>query len=147
MLPAVEGAIRESGLGLNPVSDGHTLKVPLPKLTAEHRQSLVKNASKLVEQSKVTIRNARHDALGKAKGFDKAEGKDELKRLEKKACVCAWSFSLTSAAPNPYRFVRCEGGRFAETEGEGNFELKIGNGPAPLVDLRLSSALHRIEAA
>ncbi|MEO1282494.1 MAG: ribosome recycling factor [Pseudomonadota bacterium] len=68
---AVEKSIRESNLGLNPVIDGTLLRLPIPALTAERRQELVKIAHKYAEQSKVSVRNVRRD------------GMDLLKKLEK----------------------------------------------------------------
>ncbi len=67
----VERAIRESSLGLNPVVDGQTLRIPLPPLTEERRKELVKVAGQYSENAKVAVRNVRRDAM------------DTLKRLEK----------------------------------------------------------------
>lgn len=68
---AVDKAIREANLGLNPIMDGQILRLPIPALTADRRQELVKLAHKYAEQSKVAIRNARREAM------------DLLKKLEK----------------------------------------------------------------
>lgn len=68
---AVDKAIREANLGLNPITDGQVLRLPIPALTAERRQELVKLAHKYSEQTKVAIRNVRRDAM------------DLLKKLEK----------------------------------------------------------------
>jgi ribosome recycling factor len=68
---AVEKAIREANLGLNPITDGQILRLPIPALTADRRQELVKLAHKYAEQSKVAIRNVRREAM------------DLLKKLEK----------------------------------------------------------------
>lgn len=68
---AVEKAIRESNLGLNPIIDGQLIRLPIPPLTAERRQELVKIAHKYAEQSRVSVRNVRR------------EGMDTLKKLEK----------------------------------------------------------------
>ena len=68
---SVEKAIRNSGLGLNPVVDGQTLRIPIPPLTEERRKDLVKVAGKYAEQQKVAVRNIRRDA------------NDDLKRAEK----------------------------------------------------------------
>jgi len=62
MVEAVEKAIRESGLGLNPVTEGQTIRVPLPALTEERRKELIKVARKYAEDSRVAIRNQRRDA-------------------------------------------------------------------------------------
>ncbi len=68
---AVDKAIREANLGLNPIMDGQVLRLPIPSLTADRRQELVKLAHKYAEQAKVAIRNARREAM------------DVLKKLEK----------------------------------------------------------------
>lgn len=68
---AVEKAIRESGLGLNPSADGQLIRIPLPELNEERRQELVKVAKGYAEQAKVAVRNVRRD------------GMDQLKKAEK----------------------------------------------------------------
>lgn len=70
-LSGVEKAIRESDLGLNPVVDGLTLRLPIPELNQERRQDLVKIARKYTEQARVAVRNVRKD------------GMDQIKKLEK----------------------------------------------------------------
>lgn len=71
VVPAVEKAIRESGLGLNPASDGQLVRVPIPELSQERRQELTKVAHKYAEQARVAVRNVRRD------------GMEQLKRMEK----------------------------------------------------------------
>lgn len=71
MVKAVGKAIRTSSLGLNPAVDGQLIRVPLPELTQERRNELVKVAHKYAEQARVAIRNVRRD------------GMDQLKKLEK----------------------------------------------------------------
>src|ERR671911_17217 len=71
LVKAVEKAIRSSSLGLNPAVDGQLIRVPLPELTQERRNELVKVAHKYAEQARVAVRNVRRD------------GMDQLKRLEK----------------------------------------------------------------
>lgn len=68
---SVEKALRESDLGLNPVSDGQLIRIPIPPLSEERRKELVKIAGKYAEQNKIAIRNIRRDAL------------DEIKKLKK----------------------------------------------------------------
>jgi ribosome recycling factor len=70
-ISAVEKAIRESDLGLNPVVEGQTLRLPIPELNQERRQELVKIAKKYTEHARVAVRNVRKD------------GMDHLKKLEK----------------------------------------------------------------
>lgn len=72
---AVEKALRESDLGLNPVSDGQLIRIPIPPLSEERRKELVKVAGKYAEQNKVAIRNIRRDAL------------DEVKKLKKDSLI------------------------------------------------------------
>lgn len=84
MAKAVEKAIQESDLGLNPVSDGQLIRIPIPPLSEERRKELVKVAGKYTEQSKVAIRNIRRDALDGIKKLkkDNAISEDEEKRCE-----------------------------------------------------------------
>lgn len=81
---AVEKAIRSAGLGLNPVVDGQTLRVPIPPLTEERRKDLVKLAAKYAEQQRVAVRNVRREAMEDLKKAEKdgAISQDELKRME-----------------------------------------------------------------
>ncbi len=80
MVGAVEKAIRDSGLGINPVVDGTNVRVPIPPLTEERRVELTKVASKFAEQAKVSVRNIRRDGMESIK---KADGvsEDEQKKL------------------------------------------------------------------
>lgn len=71
MAPAVDKAIRNSGLGLNPATEGSTIRVPLPELNEERRRELTKVAHNYAEQARVAIRHIRRD------------GMDLLKKLEK----------------------------------------------------------------
>jgi ribosome recycling factor len=71
MAPAVDKAIRNSGLGLNPSTEGATIRVPLPELNEERRKELTKVAHNYAEQARVAIRHIRRD------------GMDLLKKLEK----------------------------------------------------------------
>ena len=59
---SVEKAIRSAGLGLNPVTDGQNLRIPIPPLTEERRKDLVKVAGKYAEQQRIAVRNIRRDA-------------------------------------------------------------------------------------
>ena len=63
MAPAVEKAIRDSDLGLNPASSGETIRVPMPALTEERRRELTKVVHKEAESARVAIRNQRRDAI------------------------------------------------------------------------------------
>lgn len=77
----VEKAIRQSTLGLNPVVDGTTLRIPLPPLTEERRKELVKIAGQYSEQAKVAVRNVRRDGMDLLKKLEKdgAMSEDEQK--------------------------------------------------------------------
>ena len=84
LVVSTEKAIRSSGLGLNPVVDGQTLRIPIPPLTEERRKDLVKVAGKYAEQQRVAVRNIRRDAnddLRKAQK-DAVISQDEEKRME-----------------------------------------------------------------
>lgn len=85
LVVSVEKAIRNSGLGLNPVVDGQTLRIPIPPLTEERRRDLSKLAGKFAEQQRVAIRNVRRDANDhiKAAQKDAVISEDEQKRMEK----------------------------------------------------------------
>ena len=81
---SVEKAIRNSGLGLNPVVEGQNLRIPIPPLTEERRRDLVKLAGKYAEQQCVAVRNVRRDAMDDLKKAEKDAviNQDEQKRLE-----------------------------------------------------------------
>lgn len=85
-IKAVEKAIQQSDLGLNPVVAGVEIRVPLPPLTEERRKDLVKVVKGEVEQAKVEIRNIRRDANDKIKALqkDKQISEDELRSGEEK---------------------------------------------------------------
>jgi ribosome recycling factor len=68
---AVEKAIREANLGVNPQAEGQVIRVPIPPLTQERRQELVKLAHKYAEQARVSIRNVRRDGMDKLKKMEK----------------------------------------------------------------------------
>lgn len=79
---SVEKALRESDLGLNPMSDGQMIRIPIPPLSEERRRELVKIAGKYAEQGKVAIRNIRRDAMDDVKKMKKDSliSEDEEKR-------------------------------------------------------------------
>ena len=81
---AVEKAIMESDLGLNPASDGQLIRIPIPPLSEERRKELLKVAGKYAENNKVAIRNIRRDALDDVKKLkkDNAISEDDEKRFE-----------------------------------------------------------------
>ena len=83
---AVEKALRESDLGLNPQVDGDVVRIPLPPLTEERRRDFVKIARKYGEDCKVAIRKARHDALDLLTQIenDGESSADEVDRAKKK---------------------------------------------------------------
>lgn len=86
-IKAVEKALRESELNLNPQPDGDIIRIPLPPLTEERRKEFVKIARKYGEECKVTIRKARHEALDMLSQIE-TEGEasaDDVDRAKKKA--------------------------------------------------------------
>jgi ribosome recycling factor len=80
----VEKAIRSAGLGLNPITDGQTLRLPIPDLTEERRKELAKLAGQYAEKAKIAIRNVRRDANDGLKSDEnkKEISEDDRKRLE-----------------------------------------------------------------
>ena len=84
MVGPVEKAIRAAGLGLNPIVDGQTLRIPVPALTEERRKELAKLAGKYAEQQKIAVRNVRRDANDDLKKAEKASeiSQDEQKKME-----------------------------------------------------------------
>lgn len=85
-LPAIVAAIRDDqSLGFNPSDDGRIVRVPVPTLTTERRQQMVKSLGDKVEDARIAMRNIRHDALKDAKQAekDKAISKDDYTRIEK----------------------------------------------------------------
>ena len=85
LLRAVEKALQQANLGINPIVDGGLIRMPLPDLSRERRLEFVKIAHKLAEDGRVNIRHARRDAMEAVKK-GKKDGKiseDDEKRLEK----------------------------------------------------------------
>jgi len=75
VVKAVDKAIREAGLGLNPQTEGQTIRLPMPELTQERRKELTKVAHKYSEAAKVSVRNVRRDGM---EGLKKAEKKGDI---------------------------------------------------------------------
>jgi len=86
MVGPVEKAIREAGLGLNPVVDGQNLRIPLPELNEERRRELVKVAHQYAENAKVAIRHVRRDGMEEVKKAEKDGdiGKDDAHTLSER---------------------------------------------------------------
>ena len=82
MVAGVERALRESNLGINPVVDGQTIRIPMPALTEERRQELTKIAGNYAESAKVAVRNVRRDGMEGLRGMEKDGdiSEDEHKR-------------------------------------------------------------------
>ena len=80
----VEKAIRSAGLGLNPISEGQTLRLPIPDLTEERRKELAKLASQYAEKARIAVRNVRRDGMDALKADEKKGeiSEDERKRRE-----------------------------------------------------------------
>jgi ribosome recycling factor len=80
----VEKAIRSANLGLNPVTDGQLIRLPIPDLTEERRKELAKLVGQYAEKARVAIRNVRRDGMDHLKQDEKKHGisEDERKRLE-----------------------------------------------------------------
>jgi len=80
----VEKAIRSAGLGLNPINDGNTLRLPIPDLTEDRRKELAKLANQYAEKARIAIRNVRRDGMEalKADEAKKEISEDDRKRAE-----------------------------------------------------------------
>lgn len=80
----VDKAIRSAGLGLNPIVDGQTLRLPIPDLTEERRKELAKLAGQYAEKARIAVRNVRRDGNDSLKADEKKGvfGEDERKRHE-----------------------------------------------------------------
>ena len=80
----VEKAIRSAGLGLNPINDGNTLRLPIPDLTEERRKELAKLAGQYAEKARIAVRNVRRDGMEMLKADEnkKEISEDERKRSE-----------------------------------------------------------------
>ena len=83
MVAAVAKAIREAGLGLNPLPDGSLVRIPIPELNEERRKELSKVAHKYAEQAKVAVRNVRRDGMEALKKAEKDHqiSQDEHRKL------------------------------------------------------------------
>lgn len=83
-LTAVEKAIRSAGLGLNPVTDGQLIRLPIPDMTEERRKELSKVAGQYAEKARIAVRNVRRDGMDdlKADEAKKEISEDERKRYE-----------------------------------------------------------------
>jgi ribosome recycling factor len=81
LVGAVERAIRDSGIGLNPASDGQLVRVPIPMLTAERRNELAKLAGKYAEGARIAVRGVRRDGMEQIKALEKKGdiGEDDMK--------------------------------------------------------------------
>jgi ribosome recycling factor len=80
----VEKAIRNAGLGINPITDGNNIRLPIPDMTEERRKELVKIGSQYAEKAKIAARNVRRDGMDSLKTDEnkKEISEDERKRLE-----------------------------------------------------------------
>ena len=79
---AVDKAIRNAGLGLNPITEGTSIRIPMPQLTEDRRKDLVKVAGKASEEAKIAIRNIRREGMDQVKAAEKAKtiSEDDGKR-------------------------------------------------------------------
>jgi ribosome recycling factor len=82
---SVDKAIREAGLGLNPQTEGQTVRVPIPNLNEDRRKELTRVAAKYAEAARVAVRNVRRDGLEDVKKNEKSGkiSQDQQKKLEK----------------------------------------------------------------
>ena len=84
LIPIIEKAILDSNLGLTPNNNGNTVLVPIPSLTEERRQDLIKYVHQLIEDGRIVVRNVRRDSIQSIKEFSKEEhiSEDESRRQE-----------------------------------------------------------------
>mgnify|MGYP001479190791 FL=1 len=84
LIPIIEKAILDSNLGLTPNNNGNTVLVPIPSLTEERRQDLIKYVHQLIEDGRIVVRNVRRDSIQSIKEFSKDEhiSEDESRRQE-----------------------------------------------------------------
>ena len=82
---AVDKAIREAGLGLNPQTEGQTLRVPIPELNAERRRELTRVAAKYAEDARIAVRHVRRDGIEVLRRLEKDSeiSQDEHRKVEK----------------------------------------------------------------
>jgi ribosome recycling factor len=83
-MSAVEKAIRNAGLGINPITDGQNIRLPIPDLTEERRKELAKLAGQYAEKARIAVRNVRRDGMDALKQDEKKHeiSEDERKRAE-----------------------------------------------------------------
>ncbi|MGL4825574.1 MAG: ribosome recycling factor [Alphaproteobacteria bacterium] len=83
LVKAVEKAIRDANLGVNPSADGNLIRVPLPELTQDRRQELVKLAGKYAENARVAVRGVRRDGMDQLKKMEKEKilSEDQIRRV------------------------------------------------------------------
>ncbi len=86
VVPEIDREIKKSGLGLNPRVEGNIIKIPIPPMSEERRQELIKIVKKFAEDTRVAIRNIRRDGMDKLKKMekDKEISEDERKKGEEK---------------------------------------------------------------
>ena len=84
LIPIIEKAIMDSNLGLTPNNNGNTVLVPIPSLTEERRQDLIKYVHQLIEDGRIVVRNIRRDSIHDIKEFSEEEhvSEDETRRQE-----------------------------------------------------------------
>ena len=85
LIPIIEKAIMDSNLGLTPSNNGNSVLVPIPALSEERRQDLIKYIHQLIEDGRVAVRNVRRDVLHHIKDFGQKEhiSEDEIRRQER----------------------------------------------------------------
>ena len=83
-ISAVEKAIRNAGLGINPITDGQMIRLPIPDLTEERRKELAKLAGQYAEKARIAVRNVRRDGMDALKTDEKKKeiSEDDHKRLD-----------------------------------------------------------------
>ena len=81
-LGAIDTAIRDAGLGLNPTNDGNAVRITLPPLTQERRQDLIKQVGKIAEEGRIALRDQRHEAVESVRGDAAATEDDRFQAVK-----------------------------------------------------------------
>jgi ribosome recycling factor len=94
LLPQVEKTIRTANLNLNPIVEQRSLRVPIPKLTKEYRETIVKQIQKVTEKTKVDVRDVRQKGMKLIRSQSDHVSQDDTKSSEKKVFLFSFSFKV-----------------------------------------------------
>ena len=103
MVAGVERALRQSNLGINPIVDGQSIRIPMPPLTEERRRDLTKVASGYAENAKIAVRNVRRDAMDTLKKLEKSGDMSEDEQKAHEADVQKATDSVIESIDEAYK--------------------------------------------